>query len=607
MNTRPKRGWFGMLALVALLAGFEAGAQGPALANLPAGVQEVVIDEPSGQILSFLHLADATVVEMRGTKIVPTAAAKMKIESRPGFLEIDINRGDIKGLEHARRFGRDFLTYVLWAVSVDGEAMNLGEITFDRGGSPVGINVTTPYQTFWLMVTAEPDFAVNDPSPVVVLYSINQDNVVTTNKAQPVPGKLSFYTYYHRYNTAPAEVVMGIPNEILQARKAVELASKSGILAVERTAGEEPLPDEDRTRQTLAQARGYLQQAEDTLSGGGVREAIQFARTAAQIAENARALALGAVGGVYVRQLDRELNNLRAEAEQLRAEAARIRAESGPLREEADRLRRANQELNTQLANSQKELASVRDRLQQLEGALDLERRRGRELETQLFALRERSGLLEQQLADSRGQTSLLAEDREKICAELRRQLNSLGQLTQQGGSMVLTLASDILFDFNSYDLRPTARENLAKLAVLRLLLFPEADVRYEGHTDRVGDDAYNQWLSEQRALSVYRYFLEERLALEADPGLRGIAQRRLATVQQLLGMNFAAAQRNQTQRLELIAQLDDTVIGKGEREPVVDTQAAEERNRRVVLLFPPAQLGHMTSLCEAQVPGPSQ
>ncbi len=590
-------------SLAVLLAGLSA-AQEPAQAPAPKPVlpelKAVEVTEPGGQVLSFRQRG-TTVVEMKGTRIEPLASVRLKVESRPGFLEIDINRGEIKGIQPARRFGRDFLTYVLWAVSVDGEALNLGEITFDASG-PVSINVTTPSQTFWLMVTAEPDFAVNDPSSVVVLYSLNQDNIVTENKALPVPGKLLFYTHYTTYDTSPAPVILDVPNELLQARKAVELASKAGILGVPATPGQEPLPDEERTRATLAQAREYLKNAEEAfrLAGGSTSEAIQFARTAVQVAENARALALGAVGGIFVRQLERELNKFTAEAQQLRNEMARMRAEGAPLREEAEKLRRANEELNAKLAEAQRELGGLRDRLQQLEAALDQERRRSTESQSQMAALRERIALLEQQLADAQRAGVRLSEDRDKICAELRRQLSSLGQLTQQGGNMVLTLASDILFDLGSYDLRPVSRENLAKIAVLRLLLFPEAEVRYEGHTDRVGEEDYNQWLSEQRALAVNRYFLEERLSYETDPTMRQIFQNRLAVANQLLGMNYATARRSQAQRLDLLAQLGDTVIGKGEREPVIDTEAAEERNRRVVLLFPPAQVGQVSALCEA-------
>src|SRR2546427_11530814 len=81
---------------------------------------------------------------------------------RPGFLEIDINRGNIAGLKPAQQFGKDFLTYVLWAVSGDGKASNLGEISA-AGQKTININARTPYQAFWLMVTAEADIAAVDP------------------------------------------------------------------------------------------------------------------------------------------------------------------------------------------------------------------------------------------------------------------------------------------------------------------------------------------------------------------------------------------------------------------------------------------------------------
>ncbi|MCL4523685.1 MAG: OmpA family protein [Acidobacteria bacterium] len=568
-------------ALCLCAAPRDAQAQKAALPS--PTLQAVEVKEPGGQILGFRHLSGSTEVEMRGTKLMPQAATQMKIGSRPGFSEIDINRGAIRGLEPARRFGKDFHTYVLWAVTVDGAAMNLGEITFDSTG-PVSINVTTPYQTFWLMVTAEPDYAVNDPSPVVVLYSINQENTVTSNKALPVPGKLLYYTYYSQYDNSPAAIDTSTPNELLQARKAVELASRSGILAVPTPAGAALLPDEERTRQTLEQARKFLQESEAAMKDPARRsETVQFARTAAQIAENARALALGAVGGLHVRQLERDLEALRAEAESLRQQVARLTAENAALKESCE-----------------KQLSELRNRVQQLEAELARERSASSDAQAKILELNRRIGELEQALKQSAEQNARLREDREKICGELRRQLGALGSLTQQGGNLVLTLSSDILFDFGSFELRPAARENLSKLAVLRLLLFAEANVRYEGHTDRVGDDNYNQWLSEQRALAVYRYFLEDGLLHTQDAAARDILQARLVVVRSLLEAKQPPAGRAVGVRQESLAKLGDNVIGKGEREPVEDTQAASERNRRVVLLFPPSQAGQVTSLCEA-------
>ena len=539
--------------------GQTPAAQGPG-----PDIQAIEVTDPGGQILSFRHLAGSTVVDMKGTRLEPNASTRLKVESRRGFLEIDINRGEIKGLRRAQEFGKDFHTYVMWAVSADGAASNLGEITFDETG-PVSINVTTPYQTFWLMVTAEPDFAVNDPSSMVVLYSINQDSIQTTNKALAVPGKLLYYTYYsQRYETSPASPEAGVPNELLQARKAIELASESGILAVATPAGEEPLPDEARTRETFDRARAYLQQAEEAFrAGGNTSEAIQFARTASQIAENARALALGAVGGIYVRKLSRDLEKAKAEAEACQKELASLREKS--------------EKLQADLAAAEKRLKDAEDKIQALSSELEAARK---------------------SLEQAGAENAQLRKDREAICGELRRQLASLGQLSEQGGNMVLTLASDILFDFGSFELRPAARENLAKLAVLRMLLFPSAQVRYEGHTDRPGEEDYNQWLSEQRALIVQRYFVEEALGRETDPAARGTLTTRLATVERLSRLTFAASKRSPSEREQLLTELG-TVIGKGEREPVEDVPGQSERNRRVVLLFPPAELGQATSLCQ--------
>jgi len=247
---------------------------------------------------------------------------------RPGFLEIDISRGNISGLQPARQFGKDFLTYVLWAVSGDGKASNLGEIS-SEGQKPISINARTPYQAFWLMVTAEPDFAVVDPSPHVVLYSVDEEGrkARAEKKLPPTKTNLSFSTHYTDYNSGPT-AVEAAPSDLLQARKAVELASKSGILGLERSSGAE-VEEEKHTRETLARAKSFLGQAESAYKkhpkGNNV---VQPARTAAQIAENARALALGVLGGNLIRQLEEELARVRAELEETRAELSKANGKS---------------------------------------------------------------------------------------------------------------------------------------------------------------------------------------------------------------------------------------------------------------------------------------
>ena len=317
-----KRGAVWVCLISGWLLGVTAlplGAQPRAAAGKPAELKIVEIKEPGGQILSYRHDMGSTEVSMRGTKLAPEARIKLKVQSRPGFVEVDINRGAISGLKPARRLGKDFLTYVFWAVSVDGRAENLGEITF-AGENPLSINVTTSYQTFWLMVTAEPDYAVVDPSPNVILYSASSEGA---KKKASVGGVLFFYTHYTGYDSAPGAAASA-PNELLQARKAVELASKSGVLAAEHPVGASGSKEEEHARETLKQAEAFLAQAEAAhKSNPGGSDVVQLARTAAQIAENARALAQGAVGGVSNRQLESELARLRAELAKRPGEVSR--------------------------------------------------------------------------------------------------------------------------------------------------------------------------------------------------------------------------------------------------------------------------------------------
>src|SRR5215470_19982747 len=236
----------------------------------PGQFKVIQVREPDGQILSYGDLSRPTEVSLGGTSLAREARIKLKIQGasgpsslffirkrRPGFLEIDVSRGNISGLKPARQFGKDFLTYVLWAVSGDGKASNLGEIS-SEGQKPISINARTPYQAFWLMVTAEPDFAVVDPSPHVVLYSVDEEGrkARAEKKLPPTKTNLSFSTHYTDYNSGPT-AVEAPPSELLQARKAVELASRSGILGLERSSGAVEVEEEKHTRATLRRAKGF--------------------------------------------------------------------------------------------------------------------------------------------------------------------------------------------------------------------------------------------------------------------------------------------------------------------------------------------------------------
>ena len=304
------------LILLILASVMVSPADGQTVAQKTVPLKVIDVKDPGGQILSYRHLADSTLVHMRGTRLAPKAQIAVKIGSRPGFVELDINRGGISGLEPAYKLGKDFLTYVFWAVSVDGKASNLGEITFEDE-RPIPVNLTTPYQTFWLMVTAEPNYAVVDPSAQVVLYSVKQETD-SGRRAIPINRPLFYFTHYSTYESSPAGEPQGVPNQLLQARKAVELASTLGLLARKRSK-RSGVKEEEYTREAFTQAQQFLSRAEAAYrTAPKSEEVIQFARTAAQSAENARALASGAVGGLLLREMENELASLRGELARLK-------------------------------------------------------------------------------------------------------------------------------------------------------------------------------------------------------------------------------------------------------------------------------------------------
>jgi outer membrane protein OmpA-like peptidoglycan-associated protein len=549
------------LALVAALAATPVlSAQQTGSEALPVPPQAIDVQVPGGAILSF-RTRGKTTVELVGTARAASARGEVKVDGKDGYLEIEIVRDKIQGLQRADRWGRDYLTYVVWVVPPGGAPVSIGEVVFREGRSEE-IKARIPHQALWLLVTAEPDFAVHEPSPLAVLVSRNQSQTRTGNKARAVPGALAYHTHYSSYDASPSGALSpGVPRELRQARHAIELARRVSLLG--QDASEDLSAEERSARTLLQQAQAYLEEAELRGRGDDQEQMAQLARTATQLAENARALATGAVGGLPVQQLIDAFNGLQNRHDQ-----------------------------------TQRQLTSLGDRFSQLEASLDQERGRTRELEGQLLALREQINLLQGRLEAAHQQSAQAGLERSRLCEELRRQLVSLGQLSEQGSALVLTLASDNLFD-RRHTLQPAARENLAKLFVLRQMLFPRAAILFEGHTDLEGTEDYNQWLSEQRALAVYQFFLEQELVFAVIPDQRDFLQQHLSTAERLLGMSFNAARRQAAQRQEWLAGLGDAVVGKGMREPLIPEPGPNEQNRRVTLIFPQAA-GGLGPFCEA-------
>src|SRR5439155_18814522 len=115
--------------------------------------------------VNYRHRGGSTRLDFRGTPLLPAAHGEAEVEGRKGYIEI---KAELKDLQPASRFGPEYLTYVLWAITPEGRPVNLGEVLLD-GNNTGKLDVTTDLQAFGMIVTAEPYFAVTQPSDAVVM------------------------------------------------------------------------------------------------------------------------------------------------------------------------------------------------------------------------------------------------------------------------------------------------------------------------------------------------------------------------------------------------------------------------------------------------------
>ena len=133
----------------------------------PMPVFHVTVVSRTIRAINYHHRAGSTQIDFKGTALLPAAEGKAKVESKMGSTKIETQ---VKQLEPASKFGPEFLTYVLWAITPEGRAQNLGELALDDNEAK--LLSTTELQAFGLIVTAEPYFAVTQPSDVVVMENI---------------------------------------------------------------------------------------------------------------------------------------------------------------------------------------------------------------------------------------------------------------------------------------------------------------------------------------------------------------------------------------------------------------------------------------------------
>src|SRR5712692_879848 len=328
-------------AMVVMLATFAAGAR----AQNDLRRSTIAITYPLNQTIEVAFHGTTRLPRLKGT-------AKVRRQGRRGTrVELNLNN-----LPRAYELGGVYTTYVLWAISPDGHVDNLGEIK--RSGSGLidsKIDVTTPLQTFALIVTAEPHFLVHVPSRMVVLENtqpiVQRDAQVETANVQYIGNSSDYF----RDASVPAIAesdYRDIPTALLGARQAINLARYAGA--------ERDAPDELRTAEAdLQQAEGAWRMrsndrdidilARQAISSGAKAEDMAIVRRAARQRRE------------DIERRDLALRNAEESTASANQEITRLKAELEDVSRARDLAERDALNANEKLRDARTEIARLRD------------------------------------------------------------------------------------------------------------------------------------------------------------------------------------------------------------------------------------------------------
>lgn len=469
----------------------------------------------------------STKVDFKSTDLMALAEGEAKVKASKGFTEIEAK---FKKLSSPTKFGSEFLTFVLWAVSTEGRSENLGEVIINNNGDGK-LKVKTQMQVFSLILTAEPYFAVQIPSELVIAENVRRDDTIAriyTIKSYSLMER----GRYQKLNNPLALTLdlKRVPIEMYEARNAVSIAKMNGA--------------EQYAAQALSKAEASLKTAEALLERKGNKDDIAAsARLAVQFSEDARALSVRA-------QQEERLNQERRASEEAERRA-REQAEMAELQRAKAELERAQA-----LAEQEKARAQAAEEAR-MRAEAEAERQRALAVEAEArqaaLAARKAADSADRQRLEAERLKRAAEEEKAQLRARLLRQFSMVLETRDTERGLVVNM-SDVLFATGSYTLRPEAREKLARISGI-LLNYPELRIEAEGHTDTVGSLELNQKLSQQRADAVREYLISQ-----------GIPESSVTST----GKNFSvpvasndtAEGRQQNRRVELI--ISGEVIGVG-------------------------------------------
>lgn len=503
--------------------------------NGPAYVFRVTVVQRTTEAVDYRDRGGTTQVDFKGTSLMPAVDGNAKVTGHTGRLAIDAT---LRHLAPPRSFGPEYLTYVLWAITPEGRALNMGEIRPNDDGNSK-IQVTSGLQEFGMIVTAEPYFAVTRPSDLVVAENIVRQDTAGGN--HPISAKFDLlqkgqYTVNVDPTRLPATTEdKKVPLELLEAENAIAIAQAAGA--------------DQYAADTLGKAKAYLAQGQDYLRRKqSITPIGAVARAATQAAEDARLLTLQkkqeeATEAERQRARDRiQQAQSTAESESARADAARLDAQrQKEQRELADQERQAAEQARLQAEQAAQQAAQDKAAAEQQLQQSEEQRQAALQQQQALSQQADQARLQAQQADAARLQAIQQAEAQRQ---RLLTQLNQVLQTRDSARGLIVSM-SDVLFDFNQATLKPGAKLRLAKVSGI-ILAYPDLKLEIDGFTDNKGTPEYNMGLSDRRAKAVQAFLVTQGVGPDTVT-TRGYGD------SNPVASNATAAGRQQNRRVELV------------------------------------------------------
>jgi outer membrane protein OmpA-like peptidoglycan-associated protein len=472
----------------------------------PVSTYRVIVVNRSIEAVNYQHRSGATSVDFAGTTLLPSADGNAKVRSKRGTMEVEAEFGN---LQSPTTFGGEYLTYVLWAISPEGRPVNLGEVLVG-GNDRSKLTATTDLQAFALIVTAEPYYAVRQPSNVVVLENVVRADTKGTTEAVNAKYELMERGGYipSGYKFDPVVLNASLPLEFYEARNAlriaqsegaeqyadasyqhaVQLMDKANAYAIDKHVDRKPL---------IAVSREAVQTAEDAREIAVKRiDEVRLANER-QAAIDAQAISQAQTDAA-TRLKDQALSDTviaRANAEKAQADTILAQANA----------QKAQSDLAANQISSTAAVTAAQSDAARAQADLSANQSASAAAISTAQADAEQSRLAAQKAQMNEQQAN---SDKAAIREQLSEQLNKILATRESARGLIVSM-SDVLFDTGHYTLKPGAREKLAKVAGI-LIAYPGLNIEVGGYTDNVGGDDMNLKLSENRADAVRNYLVEQ-------------------------------------------------------------------------------------------------